>query len=204
MMSEEGLRHTPYDLMVGTWFGTFALFSKRGNRLSGGASRYVVYWKNRPSLLHYRQDQNLRQRGLFDTAPDEVSLRDYLQEHFGGYAADAALRDLAFPDYDLHINGKQATGNGMGPGGSPVEVSGVETTPDFYHFELKETGSGMRWYNTHSFPHANERHTVGPVVASSGLLGLIMVHSFTRVSYDIPQGLRHELGEKSSENVVPQ
>ncbi len=104
--------------------------------------------------------------------------------------APEAIRNLALPDYDLTVNGKYATATS-----ATIDLAGTETRPDVYHFELKEKGTGLRlrWYNSHIFMSPNERHIMGPVVDTNTLLGLIMVHIFTRISYDVPTALQREL-----------
>jgi hypothetical protein len=188
MRSSPLLPHTPYDIMVGIWIGTYAVFDKKGTPRTAGACHYVIYWKNRPTLMHFRQDENLRATGLRGVAAEEAGLKALL----GDFGPDA-IRNLAIPEYDLAVDGKHATASGRGPLGRPVDVSAAETSPDVYHFELKEHAHGVRWYNTHILPSPNERRTIGPVVTSKDVLGLIMVHSFTRISDEVPKEMQREL-----------
>ncbi len=182
------LHHTPYDIMVGIWIGTFAMFASDGTRVRAGASHYVIYWKNRPTLMHFRQDEDLNASGFRGLLGEEDELKALL-----GEIPLEAIRTLTTPEYDLNVQGKHATADGMGPLGHPIHVSAAETSPDVYHFELKEGKHGVRWYNTHILPSPNERRTIGPVVTSKDVLGLIMVHSFTRISDEVPEGMRRDL-----------
>jgi hypothetical protein len=175
--------------MVGIWIGTFAIFDKKGHRLTAGASHYVVYWEDRPTLMHFRQDADLSARGFLGVPAPDARLAALL----GPDISVEAIRKVANPEYDLTVTGKHATAHGQGPLGRQVDVSAAETTPDVYHFEIKETGNGVRWYNTHILPSPNERRTIGPVVTSKDVLGLIMVHSFTRMTDDVPKALRRRL-----------
>jgi hypothetical protein len=192
------LDFVPYDNMVGTWIGTFAIFDTRGHCVTAGPSRYLTYWKTRPTLMHFRQDQDLEATALVNALIKKAE-DPRLNELLKVGSAGQVIQDLTTPDYDLTIDGKSATGHGLGPTGQPVDVSAAETSPDIYHFELVETGgeARFRWYNTHVFPNQNERRTIGPVVNSKGEIGLIMVHTYTRISYDVPKELQRELPSRS-------
>lgn len=179
------LDHTPYDIMVGTWIGTAVTFTPTGERVSAGASRNIIYWKTRPNLMHFRQDQDLGALAKIGEPAEEDRIKALLGEF-----APVAIRNLALPDYDLIVNGKQATATSK-----TIDLAGTETRPDVYHFELKEKGTGLRlrWYNSHIFTNPNERQIMGPVVDTNTLLGLIMVQIFTRISYDVPTALQRDL-----------
>ncbi|MCK1601598.1 hypothetical protein IVB02_09155 [Bradyrhizobium sp. 166] len=189
----------PYDNMVGIWIGTFAIFDTAGDCVTAGPSRYMVYWKDRPNLMHFRQDQDLQAtvvKSLIERVEDPA-LKRLLQVDD---AAAQVVEDLAAPDYDLIVTGKSAEGVGMGPAGRPVEATGAELSPDVYHFQLVEKGSKaqFRWYNTHIFPSQDERRTIGPVIDMTGRIGLIMLHTYTRISRTVPETLFTTLGEKLS------
>jgi hypothetical protein len=132
------MNDTPYDIMVGIWIGTFAIFTSKGERVTAGPSRYKIYWKTPGSLMHFLQDQDLEAGALFGGRADEGKIT--WPSPLGRPAADA-IRNLTIPNYFLRVQGKYATGSGAGPGGDTVNVAGAETTPDVYHFELKEKGS---------------------------------------------------------------
>src|SRR6266511_462794 len=100
MTSSPLLHHTPYDIMVGTWIGTFAIFDKKGEWVTAGASRYLTYWKESPTLMHFRQDEDLRATGYFRVPAVEARLNDLL-----GDPAPDALLNLAVPEYDLKVEG---------------------------------------------------------------------------------------------------
>jgi hypothetical protein len=184
MTSNPLLPHTPYDIMVGIWIGTFATFTPKGDLVTAGASRYLIYWKKRPTLMHFQQDEDLKGSGLLGSPDEEARLEALL----GDSAADA-IRNLALPDYNLTVSGKHASAHGS------LDVSAAETSPDVYHFDLQENGTRhrYRWLNTHILLSPNERRTIGPVLDLEGKLGLIMVHSFTRISDAVPEALRREL-----------
>ncbi|MEY9884515.1 hypothetical protein [Bradyrhizobium sp. USDA 329] len=197
-MTPNPLDSMPYDNMVGIWIGTFAIFDTAGDCVTAGPSRYMVYWKDRPNLMHFRQDEDLRAtvvKSLIKRVEDPI-LKRLLQ------VDDAAARigDLGTPDYDLIVTGKSATGVGMGPAGRPVEATAAELSPDVYHFQLAEKGieAQFRWYNTHIFASQDERRTIGPVIDLTGRIGLIMLHTYTRISRSVPETLFTTLGEKLS------
>jgi hypothetical protein len=177
------LDYAPYDNMVGTWIGTFAIFDTAGHYIVGGPSRYLVHWKNRPTLMHFRQDQDLTATAKALIENFEKPLNDLLEVD----SAAQVIRDLAGPDYDLTITGNAAKGEGPGPAGRPVQVSAAELSPDVCHFEIVETGSKARyrWHNTHIFPTQNQRRTIGPVVGRESRIGLIMLHTYTRISLSV-------------------
>lgn len=179
--------HTPYDIMVGIWVGTAVSFSPKGEPVSSGLSRNIIYWHTRPKpgangkpgkpgLLHFRQDQGVTRAG-----------------------APLNLQNLIFSEYDLEVNGKQAKSvlpKSQKPAHSgAVELTGAETRPDVYHFDGKEVieDKVFHWYNSHYFASADERHIMGPVVDKDGRVGLIHVQIFTRVSYIVPPDLHREL-----------
>jgi hypothetical protein len=157
--------HTPYDIMVGIWMGTAVSFSPKGEQVSSGLSRNIIYWHERPTPengykgeLHFRQDQGAENAG-----------------------APAGLSGLIFSEYDLKVTGKYA--ESVTP---DLILRGIETRPDVYHFDGTEE-TGFRWYNSHHFTSADEKHIMGPVVDRMGKIGLIHVQIFTRISYVVPK-----------------
>ena len=187
MASSAALDHTPFDIMVGTWIGLGFTYSIKGHRQSAGASRNLIYWKNRPTVMSFRQDGEIdRPEKAIAAAAREV---DALKELLGD-EGPAALSALAIPEYDLTISDKRGTASS-----ATIDLSGTETTPDAYHFELKEKGTGLRlrWHNSHIFVGPNEKRIMGPILDTKATLGLIMVQIFTRVSYDVPPELQRDL-----------
>jgi len=183
------MNDTPYDIMVGIWIGAFAIFNSKGDHITAGPSRYKVYWKTPGSLMHFQQDGDLEAAALFGGRADEVRMA--LPSPFAGVTD--VIRKLALPNYVLTVQGKYATGSGGG-----LDVVGAETTPDVYQFELKVSTISppniLCWYNTHIFPSPNERQTIGPVVnLTNSELGLIMVHSYRRISSYVPLSEQQEL-----------
>jgi hypothetical protein len=186
--------HMPYDIMTGFWIGTSVFYSPEGAPVWTVPTHYVIYWVKRPSstvpgLMHFREGSGLAPVTMLGGPAEEARIKAL----WGNFVPDN-IRRLAAPDYDLTVDYKHATGSGPGPEDKPVDVSGAETAPDVYHFELKERGAdARRWYNTHIFPSRNERQTIGPVVDSNNTILFITVHNFTRVSYDVPPSKRREL-----------
>jgi hypothetical protein len=45
----------PYELMVGVWSGMCTVYTAQGAFHSTTPSMVAIYWKQRPTLLHYRQ-----------------------------------------------------------------------------------------------------------------------------------------------------
>jgi hypothetical protein len=171
----------PYDIMVGIWVGTAVSFSPKGEPVSSGLSRNIIYWHQRPEtrgskgLLHFRQDQGVAKTG-----------------------APVNLLGLLFAEYDLEVNGKYAESvpDREHPGRQTLALKGTETRPDVYHFDgedLEGEGKGFRWYNSHYFTSRDERHIMGPVVSPRGEVGLIHVQIFTRIAYDVPRELQYDL-----------
>jgi len=161
----------PYDIMVGIWVGTAVSFSPTGKQVSQGLSRNIIYWhrrptKDKPGLLHFRQDQGVPQTG-----------------------APVGLAGLIFAEYDLEVKGKHAESRPNEH--QSLTLLATETRPDVYHFDGED--GGFHWYNSHYFASADERHIMGPLVNKAGEVGLIHVQIFTRIDYDVPDDLRREL-----------
>jgi hypothetical protein len=167
----------PYDLMVGLWGGMATLYNGKGAFLSLTPSMVAVYWKQRPTLLCYRQLEE----------PDLLSKFSATESH------PAILRTTINIHFDLKVSGKHCESATLhGPGLQHVE--GTETRPGIYIFNLQFRGG--RYYNNQYFMDANERHIIGPYIRdNSPEVAFVVAQAFTRVSYDVPDAARSELGK---------
>jgi hypothetical protein len=93
-------------------------------------------------------------------------------------------------DFDFHVDHNHGTGKS-----GEVEITGTLTRPDHYHFLLKSKDG--QWYNNHHFMGPNERHILGPFVeaGSDGQIASVVAQTFTRLSYDVPEEFKYNVGE---------
>jgi hypothetical protein len=162
----------PYDIMVGYWAGIANGYDPKGKYAGVSApSRVAVYWKKKYSLLHFRTDG--------------VSLSEKMLKDSPLRAAFAQLLGLEF---DLNVSGKHATTSRA----AETAVTGTQTRADVYHFHLQNTSQGTDWYNTHYFTSAEERQIMGPGLLNNKI-GMIVIQTFTRLSYDVPKPYKREL-----------
>jgi hypothetical protein len=160
----------PYDIMVGCWKGKGDFYSSDGVYQGSVCSSGVTYWKTRPTLMHFREDQQLCSGDLKDD---------------GLKAVIAAMSTL---EYDLQVNKKSLSG-GCKQCGTPsadVHVTGTEIHTDFYHFLLNFQNSRKdgSWYNNHYFTGRNTRHVFGSFEQAGhpGEVQFIGVQTLTRLS----------------------
>jgi hypothetical protein len=165
----------PFDIMVGRWSGMTTTFDARGEYLGSVASLVTIYWKT-PETLHYEQDE----------LPD-------LDARLADNPHKAAIARIVRHDFDLDITGKSCTSADTT---EKISVVGAETRPGIYLFHL--TFPEGHYYNNQYFTNPNERHIIGPFVAtdanprarppaqSTGEVTCIVAQTFTRISYDVP------------------
>src|SRR5215468_5419604 len=128
----------PYYVFTGLWFGKSIAYSPQGDLVVVGTSTVALYWEERYTRLHYRQD-------LASVADFARQLDPY-----------PLLRQLLTLEFDFEIKGKSATACGSGG----VKNVGAQMTTDTYVFHItSDTGS---WYNNQYFLSRNERRVIGP------------------------------------------
>jgi hypothetical protein len=183
---------TPYELMVGVWSGMATLFDAQGQFRSMTPSMVCIYWKLRPTLLHYRQLQE--DFSVTGGQPSIKSLPAQDSTATGGITADAAIVQIAKLHFDLQVSGKYCKGTAFGSP-SLQSVEGTETRPGVYIFHLGFNGG--RYYNNQYFTDANERHIIGPYVQDgSPQVASVIAQAFTRVSYRVPPKLQSEIASQ--------
>jgi hypothetical protein len=180
---------TPFDVMCGVWSGMATLFNGKGDFLSLTPSMVSIYWKQKATVLSYRQIEQ-----PFSTS-NTLSVKAVPQlpkidDALGINPALAAMQSTNL-HFDLQVQGKYCKSAALsGPGLQNVE--GTETTPGIYIFHLGFQGG--RYYNNQYFIDPNERHIIGPYIRDgSPQVAFVVAQAFTRVSYDVPPSARSEL-----------
>jgi hypothetical protein len=138
----------PYNIMVGCWKGSGDIYTPDGAYRGSVCSRGVTYWKARPTLMHFSENQQ--------PCGKEI-LRDS--------KLMAAIAPLSTLEYDLQVSNKSLSGScsNCAGSGANIQVIGTETHADVYHFHLnfQNSGNDGNWYNNHYFMGRNERHVLG-------------------------------------------
>jgi hypothetical protein len=168
----------PFDIMVGCWKGKGDYYTPDGVYRGSVSSRGVTYWKNRPTLLYFREDEEGRSNEILQSS-----------------ALKAAVDALSRLEYDLQVNGKSLQGGCSNCNGTSanIQVIGTETHTDVYHFHLnfQNFGSGQdgNWYNNHYFTGRNERHVLGSFEPAGNLgnITFVAVQTLTRLRIDPKQ-----------------
>jgi len=158
----------PYDIMVGCWTGMANTYSPKGEFLYAVPSRVSMYWKDEKTF-HYRQDEEDSMESVMD-------------------ARVKAAMSVIHLSFDLKVQGKYSTGRSK-----LMDVTGRETIPGVYLFNLKARDGSGQYYNNQYFTSPGERHIIGPYVDNKGEIQLVVHQVFTRVSYDVPKKLRRAL-----------
>jgi hypothetical protein len=181
---------TPYELMVGVWSGMCMVYTAQGEFHSTTPSMVAIYWKKRPTLLHYRQ---IEQQFPTPGEPGKLQVKpvpaDIVQKH---PIAEAIVQTTNL-HFDLKVNGKFCSASL--PGGPGLQsVEGTQTRPGVYIFNLGFRN--WRYYNNQYFIDANERHIIGPGLRdNSPGVAFVAAQAFTRVSYDVPPALQGDLAK---------
>jgi hypothetical protein len=183
---------SPYDLMVGLWSGMCTVFDARGEFFSVTPSMVAVFWKRRPTLLHYHQ---IEQHFPTPGKPGKLRVKPIPkledvdpQRGITGHDAVAETTNLHF---DLHVDGKYCMAKLTGATGLQ-SVEGTQTRPGVYIFHLGF--QGWRYYNNQYFTDPNERHIIGPCLREDNPnLAFVAAQSFHRVSYDVPRALQKDI-----------
>src|SRR5690348_12165532 len=104
----------PFDILVGCWKGRGVSYSTQGVNQGSVCSRGVTYWKTRPTLMHFREEQ-------------------------GGCSATGELTGPSnVLEYDLQVNNTSLQGScsNCGGSGANIHVIGTETPGNIYHFQV--------------------------------------------------------------------
>jgi hypothetical protein len=181
---------TPYELMVGVWSGMATVYTAHGEFHSTTPSMVAIYWKKRPTLLHYRQ---IEQQFPTPGKPAKLQVKPIPADIVEGHAIHEAIAQTTNLHFDLQVNGKSCSASLLGgPGLQSVE--GTETRPGVYIFHLGFRN--WRYYNNQYFIDANERHIIGPCLRdNSPGVAFVAAQAFTRVSYDVPPALQSDLAQ---------
>jgi hypothetical protein len=158
----------PFDIMVGCWKGKGDFYSPDGVYKGSVCSRGVTYWKTRPTVMHFREDQQTC------TDIQDPTLK----------AAVASSNTL---EYDLQVNNKSLGGGctNCGGTGAKITVIGTESDTDVYHFHLnfQNSQSDGNWYNNHYFTGRNQRHVLGSFepAGNLGQIAFVAVQTLRRL-----------------------
>jgi hypothetical protein len=179
----------PYELMVGVWNGMCTIYTARGEFHSATQSMVAIYWKQRPTLLHYRQ---IEQQFPTPGQPAKLQIKgpgDIHSEHL----IDEAIAQTTNLHFDLQIDGKYCKASLVGSSGLQ-SVEGTQTRPGVYIFHLGFRS--WRYYNNQYFIDPNERHIIGPCIRNDNpAFPFVAAQAFTRVSYDVPPVLQSDLAK---------
>jgi len=155
----------PFDVMLGYWAGTANFYNTDGEYVTSSPSRVAVYWGTPYTRIHFRTDPpSFAEPALIGGPPLLALLTSFL--------------DLEF---DLDIVGKKGSGGTM-----ETAVTGIESSPDVYHFILANSSAETAWHNTHRFISPDERRITGPGLLR-GQMGTFVTQNFTRLTYDVPK-----------------
>jgi hypothetical protein len=199
----------PYELMVGYWAGIATVFNAEGVYQDSIQSRVAIYWHVPHKLLHFRQDEEDSVEALLNGS---------------GFAKDdvTAVRNFSQQNFDLKVEEKVCSGKDYRTG---TLVSGVETRPGVYMFNLKTRNASGEYfadyYNNQYFVGPNERQIIGPYVIAApatkaaltkfspsrkasdvhtrfptGTTRFVIAQAFTRIAYDVPKNLKRRHGWK--------
>jgi hypothetical protein len=147
----------PFDIMVGCWEGKGAIYNTDGVSQGGPVcSRGTTYWKTRPTLMHFHEEQLLCSKDV----PQDTTLKKVM----------TALNVL---DYDLNVNNSSIKGSCSNCGGSGANISvigtAVPTDRFFFHLNFQNSGNDGNWYNDHYFTGRDTRHILGSFESAAQL-----------------------------------
>jgi hypothetical protein len=158
----------PYDIMVGCWQGKGDFYTSDGVYAGSVCSRGVTYWKTRPTVMHFREDQQ--------PCPNVQDTK-----------LKAAVALSGPLEYDLDVNNKSIKGgcSNCGGSGENITVIGTESDTDVYHFHLnfQNSTSDGNWYNDHYFTGRNQRHVIGSFEPAGNLghIAFVAVQTLRRL-----------------------
>jgi hypothetical protein len=137
----------PFNILVGCWKGKGDFYSPDGVHQGSVCSRGATYWKTRPTLMHFREEQ-------------QACSNEVLQD-----TTKKVIAALSILEYDLPVDNTSLSGGCSNCGGSGINIHviGTETPTDVYHFQLnfQNSGNDGNWYNNHYFTGRNTRHVLG-------------------------------------------
>jgi hypothetical protein len=171
----------PYNIMVGCWKGKGDLYTPDGVYKGSVCSRGVTSWKTRPTLMHFREEQQLCSNQVLEDTP------------LKGVIAESRVLE-----YDLRVDNRSISGGctNCGGTGANINVIGTETHTDVYHFHLnfQNSGSDGNWYNNHYFTGRNRRHVLGSFEPAGhlGEIAFIAVQTLKRVPCTLSQDDKRE------------
>jgi hypothetical protein len=138
----------PFDIMAGCWKGKGAIYNTDGAFQGLVCSRGHIYWKTRPTVMHFREEQLLCSKD----APQDTTFKN-------------VMNTSSVLEYDLQVNNRSISGSctNCGGSGANIHVIGAEVPTDIYFFHLNFQNSGHdgNWYNDHYFTGRDTRHILG-------------------------------------------
>lgn len=179
----------PYELMVGVWSGMCTVYTAQGEFHSTTPSMVAIYWKQRPTVLHYRQ---IEQQFPTPGSPPQMIVKP-VPTTIASDAIEEAVLQTTNLHFDLQVNGKTCRASNLG-GPGLQNVEGTQTRPGVYIFHLGFRN--FRYYNNQYFIDPNERHIIGPCLRGAAPeVAFVAAQAFTRVSYDVPPALQSDLAK---------
>jgi hypothetical protein len=158
----------PFNILVGCWKGKGEIYSPDGVHRGSVCSRGVTSWKTRPTLMHFREEQEAcSNEVVYDAARKLIAASNVLE-------------------YDLQVNNTSLQGSCSNCGGSGVniQVIGTETPGHVYHFQvnIQNSGSDGAWYNHHYFT-GSTRHVLGfhEPAGHPGEIDFVAAQTLTRI-----------------------